>query len=160
MAMNVILMTIGAAAVYMLTLTGWNGIVEIYPENLAGFYPTVEPLTMPIEAAKATIMLLSVILLVESTIVLSIRRINMPIQRSLRESGTIIYVFLLGLIYLAHYLLMYVPLVQEILSAYALDFYFVPLTRYDWFIVLLGSLPAIIGVEIYKWRFRRRDIDL
>ena len=160
MAMNVILMTIGAAAVYMLTLTGWNGIVEIYPENLAGFYPTVEPLTMPIEAAKATIMLLSVILLVESTIVLSIRRINMPIQRSLRESGTIIYVFLLGLIYLAHYLLMYVPLVQEILSAYALDFYFVPLTNYDWFIVLLASLPAIIGVELYKWRFRRRDIDL
>ncbi|OLS19806.1 MAG: hypothetical protein ThorAB25_29060, partial [Candidatus Thorarchaeota archaeon AB_25] len=105
-------------------------------------------------------MLLSVILLVESTIVLSIRRINMPIQRSIREPGTWIFVFLLGLIYLAHYLLMYVPLTQVILSPYGLDFYFMPLTNYDWFIVLLGSLPAIVGVELYKWRFRKRDIDL
>ncbi len=159
MAMNVILMTIGAAAVYMLTLTGWSPtgwpeIVGLYTENNQGFYGVID------RPYKATVMLLSVILLVESTIVLSIRRINMPIQRSLRESGIIIYVFLLGLIYLAHYLLMYVPLAQEILNPYGLDFYFAPLTRYDWFIVLLGSLPAIIGVELYKWRFRRRDIDL
>jgi Ca2+-transporting ATPase len=155
MAMNVILMTIGAAAVYMLTLTGWNGIVEVYPENLTGFYGGA------VDAPyKATVMLLSVILLVESTIVLSIRRINMPIQKSIRESGTIIYVCLLGLIYLAHYLLMYVPLAQEILSPYGLDFYFAPLTSYDWFIVILASLPSIIGVELYKWRFRKRDIDL
>jgi hypothetical protein len=148
-------MTIGAAAVYMLTLTGWGGIVEVYPENLTGYYGAI------VDAPyKATVMLLSVILLVESTIVLSIRRINMPIQRSIRESGTIIYVFMLGLIYLAHFLLMYVPLAQEILSPYGLDFFFAPLTSYDWLIVILGSLPSIVGVELYKWRFRKRDIDL
>ena len=155
MAMNIILMTIGAAVVYMLTLTGWNGIVEVYPENLTGYY--VAAVDAPY---KATVMLLSVILLVESTIVLSIRRINMPIQKSIRESGTIIYVILLGLIYLAHYLLMYVPLVQEILARYGLHFYFAPLTSYDWFIVVLASLPSIIGVELYKWRFRSKDVDL
>jgi len=155
MALNIILMTIGAAAVYMLTLTGWSGIVEVYPENLTGYYGAA------VDAPyKATVMLLSVILLVESTIVLSIRRINMPIQKSIRESGTIIYVFLLGLIYLAHYLLMYVPLAQEILAVYSLNFYFAPLTSYDWLIVVLASLPSIIGVELYKWRFRKRDIDL
>ena len=148
-------MTIGAAAVYMLTLTGWGGIVAVYPENLTGYYGAA------VDAPyKATVMLLSVILLVESTIVLSIRRINMPIQRSLRESGTIIYVFLLGLIYLAHYLLMYVPLVQEILALYSLHFYFAPLTSYDWLIVVLASLPSIIGIELYKWRFRKKEIDL
>jgi Ca2+-transporting ATPase len=160
MALNVILMTIGAAAVYMITLTGWEGIVGVTPENLTGYYSTIGSFQVPIEQAKATTMLLSVILLVESTIVLSIRRINMPIQRSIREPGTWIFVFLLGLIYLAHYLLMYVPLTQVILSPYGLDFYFMPLTNYDWFIVLLGSLPAIVGVELYKWRFRKRDIDL
>ncbi|MFX1605733.1 MAG: cation-translocating P-type ATPase [Promethearchaeota archaeon] len=162
MALNVILMTIGAAAVYMLTLTGWNGVVEIYPENLTGFYTdfaTITDFNSFIEA-KAVVMLLSVILLVESTIVLSIRRINLPIQQSIREPGTWIFVFLLGLIYLAHYLLMYVPLVQEILSAYGLNFHFMPLSNFDWFIVLLGSLPAIVGVELYKWRFRKRNIDL
>jgi magnesium-transporting ATPase (P-type) len=160
MALNVILMTIGAAAVYIMALTGWEGIVGVTPENLTGYYSTIGSFQVPIEQAKATTMLLSVILLVESTIVLSIRRINMPIQRSIREPGTWIFVFLLGLIYLAHYLLMYVPLTQVILSPYGLDFYFMPLTNYDWFIVLLGSLPAIVGVELYKWRFRKRDIDL
>jgi hypothetical protein len=55
---------------------------------------------------------------------------------------------------------MYVPLAQEILSPFGLDFYFTPLTIYDWFIVILASLPAIVGVELYKWRFRKRDIDL
>jgi Ca2+-transporting ATPase len=159
MALNVFLMTIGAAAVYIFTLTGWTlegwpEIVGLYTENHQGFYGTID------RPYKATVMLLSVILLVESTIVLSIRRINMSIQRSIREPGTWIFVFLLGLIYLAHYLLMYVPLAQEILSPFGLDFYFAPLTRYDWFIVLLGALPAIVGVEMYKWRFRRRDIDL
>ena len=162
MALNVILMTIGAAVVYMLTLTGYSGIVEIYPENLTGYYSTIGEFIEfnSIIEAKAVVMLLSVILLVESTIVLSIRRINLPIQQGIREPGTWIFVFLLGLIYLAHYLLMYVPLAQEILALYDLDFYFMPLTNYDWFIVLLGALPSMIGVELYKWRFRKRDIDL
>ena len=162
MALNVILMTIGAAAVYMLTLTGYGGIVEIYPENLAGFYSDFSGVTEfnSFTQAKAVVMLLSVILLVESTIVLSIRRINLPIQQGIREPGTWIFVFLLGLIYLAHYLLMYVPLAQEILAPYALNFYFMPLTNFDWFIVLLGALPSMIGVELYKWRFRKKDIDL
>ncbi|MFW9975065.1 MAG: cation-translocating P-type ATPase [Candidatus Thorarchaeota archaeon] len=154
MALNVILMTIGAASVFMLTLTGWGGIVDVYAENNLGFYGTIDA------PYKANVMLLSVILLVESTIVLSIRRINMPLHKSIREPGTWIFVVLLSLIYIAHFLLMYVPLTQEILSVYSLHFYFAPLTSYDWLIVILGALPAIIGVELYKWRFRNRDVDL
>jgi len=154
MALNVILMTIGAASVFMLTLTGWGSIVDVYVENNLGFYGTIDA------PYKANVMLLSVILLVESTIVLSIRRINMPLHKSIREPGTWIFVVLLGLIYIAHFLLMYVPLAQEILSVYSLHFYFAPLTSYDWLIVVLGALPAIIGLELYKWRFRNHDVDL
>lgn len=157
MALNVILMTIGAAIIYMMTLTS---IVGVVPENLTGYYSTIGEFLVPLNQAKATTMLLSVILLVESTIVFSIRRINMPITRSIREPGTWIFVFLLGLIYLAHYLLMYVPLAQEILAPYGLHFYFMPLTSFDWSIVLLGSLPSIVGVELYKWYFRKKDVDL
>ncbi len=154
MALNVILMTIGAASVFMLTLTGWGSIVDVYVENNLGFYGTIDA------PYKANVMLLSVILLVESTIVLSIRRINMPLHKSIREPGTWVFVVLLGLIYIAHFLLMYVPLAQEILSVYSLHFYFAPLTSYDWLIVVLGALPAIIGLELYKWRFRNHDVDL
>ncbi|MFW9870167.1 MAG: cation-translocating P-type ATPase [Candidatus Thorarchaeota archaeon] len=154
MALNVFLMTIGAAAIYALTLTGWMGIVEVYPENNLGFYGPID------SVFKATVMLLSVILIVESTMVLIIRRINLPLSKSLREPGTWIFVILLGLIYLAHFLLMYVPLVQQILSDFSLNFYFAPLTLYDWALVILASLPAIVGMELYKRRFRRKDIDL
>ena len=157
MALNVVLMTIGAAIIYMMTLTS---MVVVVPENLTGYYSTIGEFLVPLNQAKATTMLLSVILLVESTIVFSIRRINMPLTRSIREPGTWIFVFLLGLIYLAHYLLMYVPLAQEILAPYGLHFYIMPLTSFDWSIVLLCSLPSIIGVELYKWYFRKNDVDL
>ncbi|MFW9892265.1 MAG: cation transporting ATPase C-terminal domain-containing protein, partial [Candidatus Thorarchaeota archaeon] len=128
--------------------------VEVYPENNLGFYGPID------SVFKATVMLLSVILIVESTMVLIIRRINLPLSKSLREPGTWIFVILLGLIYLAHFLLMYVPLVQQILSDFSLNFYFAPLTLYDWALVILASLPAIVGMELYKRRFRRKDIDL
>ncbi|MFW9885203.1 MAG: cation-translocating P-type ATPase [Candidatus Thorarchaeota archaeon] len=161
MAFNVVLMVFGAAMVYMLTLTGWWGIISVVPENLTGYYgSTGFTAGLPLEAAKAAVMMLSVILLVESTIVLSIRRINMGIGKSLREPGTYRYAIFLGLIYLAHYLLMYVPLAQEILSPFGLNFYFMPLTVIDWLIVLLFSLPAIAGVELYKRRLRKKGINL
>lgn len=159
MAINVLLMVIGAAGIYVLTLTGWLGIVEIYPENIGGVYAG---LMVGLNAApmKATIMMLTVILFVESIMVLSIRRINMPLTKSLREPGTIRYIPLLGLIYLAHYLLMYWPLAQELLSEYGLDFFFIPLTGYDWLLCALFAAPAIIGMELYKWHLRSHGKEL
>ena len=161
MGLNVILMAFGAAVVYFLTFTGYLGIVTITPTNMSGFW---SQFYAPSDSAwyllKATSMLLSVILIVESTIVLLIRRINMPLHKSLREPGTWIFVLLLGLIYLAHLLLMYVPLVNEILYTYGLDFYIIPLTPYDWIICILLAFPTIIGVELYKRYFRKRDVDL
>jgi hypothetical protein len=55
---------------------------------------------------------------------------------------------------------MYVPLAQEILAPFALDFFFMPLTAFDWLIVLLFSLPAIVGVELYKRRLRKKGVNL
>jgi len=156
MALNVLLMAIGAALVYYLTYTEFLGIVTINPDNLSGFWGAPPEITY----MKATTMLLSIILIVESTVVLLIRRINLPLHKSLREPGTWIFVIFLGLIYLAHYLLMYVPLVNEILSTYGLNFYIIPLSIFDWIICILLALPAIIGVELYKWKFRKNDIDL
>jgi len=161
MGLNVILMAFGAAVVYFLAFTGYMGIITISPTNMSGFW---RQFYFPNDSIwyllKATSMLLSVILIVESTIVLLIRRINMPLHKSLREPGTWIFVLLLGLIYAAHYLLMYVPLVNEILYTYGLSFYIIPLTLYDWVICILLALPTIIGVELYKRYFRKKGIDL
>lgn len=158
MILNVLLMAIGAALVYFMTLTGYMGIVTVTPENMTGFWTTLADPNWVL--LKATTMLLSVILIVESTVVLLIRRINLPIHKSLREPGTWIFVIFLGLIYLAHYLLMYVPLVNEILDSVGLAFFIIPLTAFDWLICILLALPAIIGVELYKRHFRKKDVDL
>lgn len=165
MALNVVLMVIGAVTVFFITLTGWMNVVPLFEENIGGFYASwIDPSTgLPFvinARVKAVVMLLTVILLVESTMVLSIRRINMPITQSLREPGTIRYVPLLGLIYLAHFLLMYVPLAQGILDIVNFQFFFIPLTLYDWIICLLCALPAIVGMELYKHYLRNRNITL
>ncbi len=154
MALNVVLMAFGAGMAYFLTFTGWLGIVGIYPENMVGFYSLVD------RPMKATVMMLTVILLLESTIVLIIRRINMPLSQSLREPGTYRYVILLGLIYIAHLGLMYLYPAQEILDSYGLRFFFVPLTWYDWLVCIILALPAIVGMELYKRKLRRDNILL
>ncbi|MFW9800580.1 MAG: HAD-IC family P-type ATPase, partial [Candidatus Thorarchaeota archaeon] len=155
MALNVFLMAIGAAAVYALTLTGSFNIIPMFPENDAGFY--AGEIT---SVTKAAVMLLTVILLVESTVVFIIRRINMPVTKGIREPGLIRYLFLIGLIYLAHFLLMYVPLAQEILAPYGLHFFFIPLTWYDWLVCIFAALPAILGMELYKKRLRGKGVNL
>jgi hypothetical protein len=66
----------------------------------------------------------------------------------------------LGLIYTAHLLLTYVPVVQEILGTYGLVFRFMPLSGADWLICILLASPAIVGMEFYKMHLRRRGIHL
>ncbi len=160
MAINVILMVIGAVVIYALTIIPGNGVIYVTPENLQGFYGDFGFSYQEQAFAKATIMMLTVILLVESIMVLLIRRINMPLSKSIREPGIERFVIFLGLIYLAHLLLMYVPMVQEILSSYGLDFFFMPLTAFDWLICILCALPAILGVEIYKRSLRENSMTL
>ena len=155
MALHVVLMAAGAATVYFLTLTGFMGIVDIYPGNLTGYYGGMVDARM-----KAAVMLLTVILLVESWVVLIIRRMNMPMSKALREPGYRLYVVLIGLIYVAHLLLMYVPLVQAILAVYGLEFFFVPLTLWDWTVCIVAVVPVVIGMEAYKKYLRSRDVTL
>ena len=154
LGINVVFMAFAAGMAYFLTLTGWMGIVGIYPENLTGFYTEVTP------PMKATVMMLTVILLLESTIVLIIRRINLPLTQSIREPGILRYIILLGLIYLAHLGLMYLYPAQEILDSVGMRFFFIPLGWYDWLICILLVLPAIVGMELYKRYLRSKDITL
>jgi len=159
MILSILLMALGASLVYFLTFTQFWDIVTVTPENMTGFWNAWRPVDAEIfyynaegpiwVLLKSTTMLLSVILIVESTLVLLIRRINLPLHKSLREPGTWIFVIFLGLIYLAHYLLMYNTLVNYILSSFGLNFFIIPLTTFDWIICILISLPVII-YGVYK----------
>ncbi len=162
MGLNVVLMVIGAAVVYWMAFTGFMGILDIVPENLAGFYSNASPVPdqWNLQIMKATTMLLTIILIVESVLVLIIRRINLPAHEGIREPGIERFAVLLGLIYLAHLLLMYIPEVQLFLATAGLEFYIIPLTAFDWLVCILASLPAILGMEIYKRSLRKKGIFL
>jgi len=162
MAIGVSLMVICTAIVYAITLTGWNGLLDIVPENLTGYYTSEAQLPdyWNFQIVKTTTMLLTIILLVESMIVLVIRRVNSPFHKSISEPGIERFVVLLGLIYLAFILLMYVPIAQEILSPFGLEFYFLPLTLFDWLVCILAATPPILGMELYKKYMRSKDVTL
>jgi Ca2+-transporting ATPase len=155
LVLNIILMIVGAAIVYFLTFTHFIGVD---PYNLQGYFS--DQFVVSISAAKATVMMLTVILLVESILVLVIRRINMPLTKGIREPGIGRYIVFLGFIYLAHLLLMYVPAVQEMLTSVNLNFYFMPLTILDWVICIICALPAIVGMELYKYKLRSDEVTL
>ncbi len=165
MGLGVILMVIGAGMVYALTFIAQPGdLLYVVPENLTGWYneTSVLPPDWTIQTAKATTMLLTIILIYESTLVLIIRRINLPFHKSVAEPGIIRFVVLLGLIVLAFLLLMYVPLAQEILvgAISGFEFYFLPLTALDWLVCIFATLPALIGLEVFKAYYRRRGETL
>ncbi len=162
MAVGVSLMVVCTAIVYAITLTGWNGLLDVVPENLTGYY--TDQVQLPnywnFQIVKSTTMLLTIILLVESTIVLVIRRVNSPLHKSISEPGIERFAVLLGLIYLAFILLMYVPVAQEILYSFGLEFFFLPLTLFDWLVCILAAVPSILGMEIYKKYLRNKDVTL
>jgi Ca2+-transporting ATPase len=170
MGVGIILSVICTAIVYAIALTGWNGLIDVVPENMTGFYTDTSQLpgNLPgslqlpwnFQIAKATTMLLTIFLIIETTIVLVIRRVNSPFHKSISEPGIERFVVLLGLIVLAFLLLMYVPMAQEILYPFGLEFYFLPLTSFDWLVCISASVPAIIGMEVYKRYLRKRDVTL
>lgn len=164
MALGITLMVIGTSIVLFLAFTGWGGIVTIVPENLSGYYnySSVLPPEWTLQTAKATTMLLIILLIFESSLVLIIRRINLPLHKGLAEPGIIRYVILIGLIVIAFLGLMYVPLAQEILltAIPGFEFHFIPLSAFDWLLCILAVAPALAGLELYKAYMRRKGITL
>jgi len=146
MAINAIAIMTGAALAYYLT---WAAIL---PGNQLLVPYGEEALH------KARIMSLTVLLFAESLMVLSIRRINQPLHRSLRRDGFwLVYAFI-GLVFLMHWGVMYVPQVSEILAPLGINFEYVALTPIDWLVAFTLALPAILGMELVKWACRRRGI--
>jgi Ca2+-transporting ATPase len=106
--------------------------------------------------SKAQVMTISVLLITESLMILSIRRINQSAYRSIRHESFWFIYLMLAFVFLMHLGLMYVPQAVAILASFNISFDYYALTGLDWLIVLLLSFPAFAGLELYKWTHRRR----
>ncbi len=144
--LNSFFILLGVSFVYYLT---WSAILpgstELIPFSLAA-------------EQKARVMALTVLLFAESLMILSIRRINQSILRSIRRESFILIYILIGFVFLMHWGLMYIPEVSIILADFGINFDFIPLAQLDWLIAFMFALPTIVGMELAKWFSRRRNI--
>lgn len=144
--LNAFLIFLGAATAFFFTTTA------ILPGS-----EFLEPYS-PIAGQKALVMTIAVLLFAESLMILSIRRINQSLIRSIRfESYWLIYI-LIGLVFLMFAGLMYIPAVNLFIASLGVDFQFIPLSAIDWVVAFLLAAPAIFGMEVVKWVSRKRGI--
>jgi magnesium-transporting ATPase (P-type) len=105
--------------------------------------------------SKAQVVTISVLLITESLMILSLRRINQSTYRSIRHESFWFIYLMLAFVFLMHLGLMYIPQATAILASFNINFNYYALTGIDWLIVLLLSLPALAGMEVFKWAHRR-----
>ncbi|MFX1521248.1 MAG: cation-translocating P-type ATPase [Promethearchaeota archaeon] len=152
MALHAALMAIGVAFIYFVTFTG---LYPVFAGNLSGIVSTEWSLAQQ----KARTMAIVTIVFVESLMVLSIRRINMPITKSNKGEDFSLrtYIFI-ALVIVGTVGLIYVPAVQLMVIGIGIVFEFMWLTWLDWVLIIIACLPSVAGIEFYKWNKRRNGI--
>jgi P-type Ca2+ transporter type 2C len=137
-----------------------DGFITTLAQNEDGFIPNLShgnPInTESWEQAKARTMFLSVAIIAESSLILSLRRLSKPIYKSLKEDANWkIWPFVLS-IPIVQVVLMYVPGLQYLLLKIGIDLGIIQLLPVDWIIVLaLGFIPIII-LESVKIAYEKR----
>jgi len=137
-----------------------NGTVPVFAENKIGVVPHFSSDSYnPVDwaQAKARTMLIAVMIIAESTLVLSLRRANKPLYKVLLEDNYWTVWFFILIVPIVNIALMYIPSIQLFLSqAVGLNFDLIPLTWIDWTIAItLGLLPIVL-FEFTKARLRRQ----
>ena len=109
--------------------------------------------------AKARTMLHTVLFIAESTLVLSIRRMDMNVIESSFKSESFWFTWVAVLsLPIIHLIMMYTPHLQQSLQNIGILFEVIPLDPFDWIICLIfGFLPIII-LELYKYYNRQRHV--
>jgi magnesium-transporting ATPase (P-type) len=138
-----------------------NGSIPLFWQNKIGFIPnfglydTYSPVNWA--QAKARTMLLTVMLVAESTLVISIRRVNKPFHRILIEDNYwMIWPFILAPP-LLHVALMYLPAVQLMLvRSVGINLEIIQLTWIDWTIAIILGLIPIVLLESVKRLLRKQ----
>ncbi|MHA1200445.1 MAG: cation-translocating P-type ATPase [Candidatus Heimdallarchaeaceae archaeon] len=109
--------------------------------------------------AKARTMFVTVLVIAESLIVLSLRRLNKSVFKSFKEDWKWLVIVLVGIVPVIHILLMYIPALQNLVVTIMGESYnpgLMPLNILDWLVVLVAVAIPIVTMEVYKYFIRRR----
>ena len=154
-------LALSAGLIYILS---YNGIIPVF--NFNRRYPAPIFLGEPNAVssspvnwahAKARTMFVTVLVIAESLVVLSLRRLNKSVFRSFKEDWKWLIFILVIFVPVLHILLVYIkPL--SVLANNLLGFRveFVPLGIFDWLILLVAIAIPLASLEIYKMVIRRK----
>ncbi|MCD6484584.1 MAG: cation-transporting P-type ATPase [Candidatus Odinarchaeota archaeon] len=151
-----------ALTLYFAYFATLYGIIPLFDFNMTGYTPnfrTIENLLNPVswEQAKARTMLHTVAFISETFLVISLRRLNKPIHRILKEEPFFLSWPLIFSVIAAHTTLMYMPEIQLMLiETIGINLEVIKLCWIDWTIaIVLGLLPILL-IELYKiWLLRQ-----
>ena len=137
-------------------LSALNGIMPVFDANKAG-HVLESASALVWRQAKARTMLLSVAIIAQSALILSLRRLNKPIFKSKRQDWNWkIWPFIIS-VPVFHALLMYLPQIQYALSAIGVRFEIIQLVPIDWLIVLTLGLAPVALLEVTKIMMGKRE---
>jgi P-type Ca2+ transporter type 2C len=151
-------LTLMLTIAYLLAL---NGVTPVFDANKAGHVLSPDAFESSSaffwEQAKARTMLLSVAIIAQSALILSLRRLNKPIYKTARQDWNWkIWPFIIS-VPVFHALLMYVPQIQYALSAIGIRFELIQLAPIDWLIVLVLGLAPVALLELTKIMMEKRE---
>jgi len=156
-----VLLTVSMLITYFLTITG---VYPVFPENhnfgpFNDYYLYSDTVSMDVlRTGKTLTMLMVTLFFCETFLVFQIRRPNKSLIKSLIEDRNKLMFYITGLLFALFLLLMYVPNVQTFLAEIGLDFRFMYLTGFDWFVCFMISLICIVTFEIVKFLARKNRI--
>jgi Ca2+-transporting ATPase len=145
-----LLLGIGCGLVYYICYIGY---FPVYPNNLLGFFDPTIPMTLQ----KARTMYITTVMIAETLMVLSIRRFNKSVFRSIPENPFGFLYFMIGIMFFCHFALMYWPGVAPVVyNKIGFTFNLIWLTGSDWAVCVLLALPSFFGIELWKYFARKQ----
>ncbi len=159
---HAILMGFGAVLVFQLSLANYIPLNEFNVNpTLSYISPEVNDAGLLLEM-KARTMFFTTLFIIETNFIWSIRRLDKPLFKSLKEDFNLNLFFICILTLSIHVFLVLFsnPVNLFINDIWKLNFQlnFLFLNQNDWLICILFSIPGIFGIEIIKFIARRSNI--
>lgn len=134
------------------------GVLPVFQGNMGGYVPNFSPGVSSWSEAKARTLLLTVGVIGEILLIISLRRLNKSVFRTLREGNHWTLWPLLLIVPLVYLGLMYLPQTQLFLAhSLGINFEIIRLTGIDWIAALtLGVVPVTL-LEAYKMWVRKKE---
>ena len=154
-----------ASVVYLIGFLGPVIFTEFTQStNLHGLLniePRLASAPMGYGQARARTMFVTVLVISESLIVLSLRRLNKSVFKSLKEDWKWLVIILVMIVPILHILLMYIPALQNLvvtIMGKGYDPGLMPLNILDWLVVIAAIALPIVTMELYKYFIRKRKM--